>query len=344
MMNMIPGITAGRPVDPVDASELPHRYWRISIFANSSNVSSISKITLRETAGGADTAAGKTALVTGLWDSPNNVFDGSDSSFAYTYGAAARNAPYTIGVDYGATAGDWKVIRQFTVRNRSDLAVQGPTAMLVQYSDDNVTWKNSWSEVDDDWIVTGQTRTYTKLGGTRTVIDIVAPPIDSGPNGIVFTPSGNAHVTGGRFVFDGTGDYYSNTTVAGRFTNMPWEYTVELGAVLSTGTSDGLLTIGSGSSRWIVYTQSGSIEVWEDGTQRMATAAGVLNGVTPKDVKIVGIGLNMYLYVNNVLLATGITYKVANATNIYLGTDPADISDRSMNGGFSRVTITHGLK
>lgn len=322
----------------------PHRYWRVLILGNSANVASVGELQFRETEGGADTTFGKTVITSGSWTGASNAFDDTSGTFAFTAAAASRSSPYAIGVDYGVSSGDWKDIVEVAVSNGNAGTSQGPTNMVVQYSDNNTDWTFAWSIVVPDWGSTITTVVSAKADNRegRVVFDTASPPTDSGPHAVTLTAAGNATVSGGRFVFDGTGDYYSNTSVPADVHRVPYKFTLEIDQLKATNSGfNGVVNIGDNSARLLVTEDNGSLTVWEDGSARIVVA-GVVNNTTGIDVRVELTGTALRLYIDNVLRGAGIFTRGIIPNDIYLGTDPADASGRSMNGGFSRVRILHG--
>lgn len=350
---MILGSISGqKPGETVDKTEEPHRYWQFLFIAYGSNVGLISRLEMRETAGGPDLAAAQTPTVVGTgWTTFSNMFDGDDSTFGYT-ADATRAVPCGATVDFGATEANWKVIREVAVRNRSSGSsgeiAQAPLSMLVRWSDDGVRWKVAWQFVTAEWTVAATVKVFTKpvaiADRTVRVLDIAAPPTDSGPHAITLTANGNATTSGGRFVFDGNGDYYSYTGSQPDWRTLPYLATIEIDALASTDTStlDGVINIGDGSTRIMLAVDNGQLQLWVNSTNLLNPAV-ILPGAQI-NVKLRLNGAAASLYVNGKLVGTATLATPSYVpAGLYLGALPESVSDRSLNGGFAGVRITHGL-
>jgi hypothetical protein len=329
------------------------RYWRILIIQYSENVASISRVEFRTSVGGANVIPGSpTVISSGSWTTVNNLFDGVDSTFGYC--APTRSVPCSAGIDFGASSGSWPDVVEFAVRNRSPgsgaEANQGPVNMVLQSSPDNATWTNVAFVTDADWGASfSQVRVYTVanyLPG-RKVLDIVTPPTDAGPSAITLTAGGNATVSGGRFIFDGNGDSYSNTAVPASIYRIPYHFSLEVDAILAPNDGfNGIVNIGNTANRFLLTTQDGNVQIWEnaEGVARLTAAAPQIDGTTPANLLVHVEGSTLRLYVNGVLAASG-TCSAAilqSANDLYLGIDPI-LNSRSLLGSFAGVRITHGL-
>lgn len=332
------------PILDDEPEQWGHRYWRVVAMGYSSNVALISQMFMRETTGGSDVAAGNTVTTTGTWTTASNIFDGSTSSFGYC--TPTRASPCSVGIDFGSDPANWREIMEITLRNRasgnSGELAQGVTNFLVQSSDDASAWTDEWWTVDSDWVSANTVRTYTKPSSPVVTLDISSPPTDGSSLATALTAAGNATVTSGRFVFDGTGDYYYNSNPSGKVCRVPWKFTIELFDVLATNSGfNGMVTLGTGAgNRFLITESDGTLSVWEGGTAIMSVGS-IIDNTTPTDVKVIIDGNDAYLYANDVEIDTGTFTLTNNTIGLYLGADTADLSVRSMNGGFSGVKITH---
>lgn len=346
---MIAGIVAGSQ-QAKHGSELPHRYWRLAIIGNSSNVSAIATLEMRQTAGGADVAPGNTTISSGSWTDIANLFDGSTATFGFTNSGAARGSGYSVGKDFGATSSNWPVIREIMLRNRASGGAgaesQGPTVMGVQYSDDNSNWFDAWSFSCANWSAFNTVRTFAKPSPRRkTVFNVVAPPTDAGPNALTLTANGNAAVSGGKFVFDGSGDYYSNTSAPVEVYRLPWAFTIEIDEVLATANGlVGLVCFGSASNRIIIIENNGALQIYANASGSPALSVNsVFNSTTPCNVRIRVSGSVVRFYKNGVLIGTSSVGSLGGSpistAAVYLGADPAGFATRCLNGSFKGVRL-----
>ena len=351
---MIPGIVASAaPVPaPTPDHELPHRYWRLAIIGNSSNVSALSRFEMRASAGGADLTPGYTTISSGAWTDIANLFDGDNATFGYTNSSATRSAGYSVGKDFGATDSNWPVVREVFLRNRasggSGAESQGPVVMAVQYSDNNSTWVTAWSFSCADWSAFNTERTFTKTSPReRLILDIANPPTDSGPHALAFAAIDGATVSAGRFIFDGASDGYASTSIpstAIETYRLPWGFEIEVDAVMASNSGlDGIVCFGGTSLRLIVINSDGALQVYvnEQGSPSI-NEAGVFSPSTPCDIKIKVDGTVITAYKDGVLIDTASVSGAHNTTqnSIYLGQDPAVASTRVLTGSFAGVRLT----
>lgn len=140
--------------------DLPHRYWRVGVLANSNlNIwVGATEIEFAESVGGAD--AGTTTGQTISSGAPNTdgspaaAFDKNSNNWQYSNGGGGGNSPWHwgrwVGQDFGA--GNPKNIREVRILPNtlsSPGATVGPS--LLQYSDDNVTWKTKFQIEPVPW-------------------------------------------------------------------------------------------------------------------------------------------------------------------------------------------------
>ena len=338
-----------------DASEQPHRYWRMLLVSNTNNVPVMTRLEFRETNGGADVASGVGTLISGGsagWTNPANVFDGVDSTFGYMNDSAYRVvSPGWIGRDYGATQANWKTIRQIAVRNRQDSDLtQAVTSFAIQYSDDNVTWATAWQESFNDWTALATTRLSSKSANARdrTVLDMNGSLTDTGPYNASFVANGNAAISGGRFVFDGTGDYFLASAPDGNISRLAYQATLEIDNFItniSNGSYDGIFASGTSSTqRLLVCINNLDLVILDGNTMRLTASNFFVQGVA-KSFKVQFDGNAIRIYSGGALVTSGThgTNMMFIGPGVYLGVEPSDLTNRSLNGSFSGIRIKHGL-
>lgn len=148
-----------------------HRYWRIYGVINlQGTLMSAAEIEMRASAGGADESSGGTASASSASNgAAANAFDNSTSTYWGTASNQVWPGPY-IAYDFGA--GVTKEIVEISYRlHASSLTTGGPTAFLVQYSDDGTNWTTSWGEVTTaDW-AGGEARVFTRPSAAYGIVD-----------------------------------------------------------------------------------------------------------------------------------------------------------------------------
>lgn len=346
---MIPGIVSGKPITstPPDVSGDPHRYWRARFFGKSSNVASVAKLELRGAVGGPDLAAGKTVIGGTDWNgSVSNLFDADLSSFAYLNDPTRATSQSWAGIDFGVNPVNWPAIVEILLRNGNPgTAGQGATAASIQYSDDGVTWVHAWSALTADWPSSLVSRVITKPVLPFVTFNAQGAAVDTGPYAAPLTAVGNAAISGGRFTFDGSGDYYQNTAVEPNIAKLGWRATVEIFALLAANAGfKGVFNVGGGANRILISANNGVLQLWSATYGNTITVSGVISPTVPKDIKLQIDGTTARLYVNGALGGTGNVDAGSTMPNqLHLGTDPLDASVRSLNGSFAGVKITQGL-
>ncbi|WLJ71141.1 hypothetical protein [Sphingomonas phage Carli] len=331
---------------PPDVSGDPHRYWRAKFYAKSSNVASVAKLELRGAVGGPDLAAGKTIISGADWNQPvANLFDTDGSSFSYINAPRRQSAGAWAGIDFGASSADWPSVVEVLLRNGNPgTAGQGATAASIEYSDDGVTWVSAWSFATSDWPSSLENRVFTKPDIPRVIFEAQGAAVDTGPFATVLTAAGNAAISGGRFVFDGVGDYYYSNNANPLIGKLPWRATVEVFDVIAANAGfKGLFNCGGGSQRALLSVNNGLLQLWSNSGNTISIAGGISTTV-PRDVKLQIEGNVARLYLDGVLGGTGALDMGGTPENaIHLGTDPLDARGRSLSGSFSGVKITQGL-
>jgi hypothetical protein len=329
----------------IDRSRLPHRYWRLRFYAFSANVASVADVEFRASPGGPDLTTGLPVIQSGSWSAgAAPVFDNDLSSFIYNTGGMSRGSDHSVGVDFGAEGSAWPVITEVTVRNGNPGTNQGPVAMSLQYSDDNVTWFHSYNLPTVNWTVAQEARTFTKpaIAPPVTLLAFMGSLTDTGPFNTALTPVGTAAFKDGRLVFDGTNGYYQNLLVDPAISRFPWQMTIEVFGLLVVpqSTVAGIFNFGDTGTRLLMAAGAdGRVTLY--GSSGLPARA-ILSPTVPVDVKYQFDGTSVRMFVNGIYEGAG-TWDVQAPRMLYLGADPIAPSSRTLNGSFTGIRMTEGL-
>ncbi len=129
---------------------------------------------LRSVIGGATVATGGTAISDSVYltNVAANAFDTNATTAWRSNGLTGPFARLWIGYDFGATEAAWKSIVEIAMTMRSDVvAANIPKVMVVESSNDLVTWTELWwiDESQTSGWTAGQTKVFTLSGSTPSV-------------------------------------------------------------------------------------------------------------------------------------------------------------------------------
>lgn len=146
----------------------PHRYWRFYITASASTVCPFSSAVMATLPGGANLLTDKTKAYA------SSIYGGGYEASQALNGLAAFWHPNNGGLPqwwaYDFGAGNEKDITEVGMSACPDgNYAQSPSGVTVQYSDDNVTWADSWS-YSTTWTGPTQAQLFDKPGA------VAAPP------------------------------------------------------------------------------------------------------------------------------------------------------------------------
>ena len=131
-----------------------HRAWRV-LKTSGEGCFSISYIAFRETPGGASEMATGAPFASMSYNNDTKRY-GPQRAFNDNgiYHDTCPGAGSYIGWDYGATPGDWPDINYVAMRRRGGYPEQGPSAFVLQFTDDDPAGSATWSAYDGyvaDW-------------------------------------------------------------------------------------------------------------------------------------------------------------------------------------------------
>lgn len=141
---------------------MAHRYWRIWLDSTDSAAAGCQLIEMFATLGGANIATGGTATAVSNysgWSAPN-AFNGTTSGNGWS--STGGSAPFWIQYDFGSAVN--VVSFKWYARTGTE-ANQSPRTGRLAYSDDNVTWTDSFSFTEPVW-TSGAARTIAPLADT----------------------------------------------------------------------------------------------------------------------------------------------------------------------------------
>lgn len=142
-----------------------HRYWRIALNTGGSGAYAFSEVQFRAVAATpllfASATPATAAQTFGTVPGANDATQAADNNTATLYSSNNKTPPQWWAYDYGATAGNWLDVVEFTITSRNDfLFGQAPLTFDLQYSDDNVGWTTVGSFIATTW-TQNQTQVFT---------------------------------------------------------------------------------------------------------------------------------------------------------------------------------------